>query len=87
MNHTVKIPVTRDVLDLIECSNPNCKDPDCSEVCIYGKCHPDAKLTCLYDRVTGTLSLYCGECGELIIPIQVAQHAAAGVLGNVTVTH
>ena len=62
---------TRSTLDLMGCSNPDCKH-DHSVIYFHSHCHPKAALWPCYTKDDGVLVLECSECGATIAAVQVA---------------
>lgn len=63
--------LTRELLDNMLCSNPNCDHTSHdSEMYIHSNCHPEAPTWCIYDG--GVLSVICSECENYIADILVA---------------
>jgi len=62
-------PLTREVLDTLQCQNPNCQHTDHS-IMPFPKCHRHAGLAALYED--GVLTLMCAKCERIVVCIAVA---------------
>lgn len=62
-------PLTREVLDEFSCTIPDCT---CTVAAVTPQCHPESDLRPYYCKKHGTLSLFCGKCGELTAVFAIA---------------
>ena len=60
-------------LDLLQCADPRCTDPDCSSVMVVSSaCHPRACLRAEYHKSDGTLRMSCGVCNQPVLAFKIA---------------
>lgn len=55
------------------CANPECEchnQPQINKIELCAKCHPTAGVKLWY-YAEGFLGVYCGECGQRVMPISV----------------
>lgn len=65
--------LTRQDFDKLRCANPECKDPDCSDIMTIGSaCHPDHVPVAWYSKTTGCIRFECPVCGKPVVEIAVA---------------
>jgi hypothetical protein len=64
--------LTRDDLDQLRCSTPNCGH-DHTILYLRPRCHIDGGVEAFYDKRDGTLTLSCNVCGERLATLQIAQ--------------
>lgn len=65
--------LTRKDLDPLLCSNPECKDPNCSrELFLHSHCHPEHVPTACYIKATGSLKFTCSVCDKHVLEVLVA---------------
>jgi hypothetical protein len=64
----------RESLDHMGCSDPECTGKHSDPVMYFhGRCHPAADLSVAYHRDHGHLCFWCGECGEVVGFVAVAE--------------
>ena len=66
------LAATQHELDSVECGDPNCDHTDICKIILLQKCHPEAGIMVIYDKIKGVLELYCHECKAGIHRIEVA---------------
>jgi hypothetical protein len=67
------LPVGRELLDDIRCSDPNCTG---HIVGLAPECHEEADSRAFYCQIHGTLSLFCGTCNHLHSAFKIAGKAS-----------
>lgn len=60
--------MTRKEMDMLRCSDPNCKDPS-HELILHSVCHVDLPVRALMSN--DILEIQCAKCGKLILLISI----------------
>lgn len=68
-------PLTREQLDPMGCSNPNCTH-DHSVLFLNQACHPGRGVEVKYTKATGVATIVCHACKAPVADLAVAEKTA-----------
>jgi hypothetical protein len=68
------VTLTRQQLDQTQCENERCEHVhDSEQLFLLCATHPERGLAAVYNKPTGELLLFCMDCGNLVVTIEVAK--------------